>query len=131
MLIPRSPTRTTRSLQDSNSSGVATLATRTSRIKSLSALWPLMRDPRIPFWAKAAIPAAAAAYVISPVDFIPDFLIGVGQLDDIGVILLAATATAAFLQRFFGNQPQPEPARAQTSDAEYPGNIYDTRYRVK
>ena len=107
------------------------MATRTSRIKSLSALWPLMRDPRIPFWAKAAIPAAAAAYVISPVDLIPDFLIGVGQLDDIGVILLAATATAAFLQKFFGNQPQPEPARARTSDAEYPGNIYDTRYRVK
>ena len=107
------------------------MATRITRFKSLSALWPLMRDPRIPFWAKAAIPAAAAAYVISPVDLIPDFLIGVGQLDDIGIILLAATATAAFLQKFFGNQPKPELARARISDAERAGHVYDTTYRVK
>jgi uncharacterized membrane protein YkvA (DUF1232 family) len=88
--------------------------TRTTRMKSLTALWPLMRDPKIPFWAKAAIPAIAAAYVISPVDLIPDFLLGAGQIDDIGVILVAATASVAFLQKFFANQePEPEPARAR------------------
>ena len=107
------------------------MATRTTRFKSLGALWPLMRDPRIPFWAKAAIPAVAAAYVISPVDLIPDFLIGVGQLDDIGVMLLAATATVAFLQKFFANQPEPEPVRVRTDGPERDGPIYDTSYRVK
>jgi uncharacterized membrane protein YkvA (DUF1232 family) len=91
-----------------------------------------MRDPRIPFWAKAAIPAAAAAYVISPVDVIPDFLVGIGQLDDIGVILLAATATVAFLQKFFANQqPEPEPARVRTTESEAGGPYYDANYRVK
>lgn len=108
------------------------VGTRTTRFKSLGALWPLMRDPRIPFWAKAAIPAVAAAYVISPVDLIPDFLIGAGQLDDIGVMLLAASATAAFLQKFFANQqPEPEPARAQTTEPSSTGPIYDASYRVK
>ena len=108
------------------------MSTRTSRAKNLGALWPLMRDPRIPFWAKAAIPAVAAAYVISPVDLIPDFLVGFGQLDDIGVMLLAASATVAFLQKFFANQqPEPEPVRVRTNDPERDGPIYDTSYRVK
>jgi uncharacterized membrane protein YkvA (DUF1232 family) len=108
------------------------LSTRTTRFKSLGQLWPLMRDPRIPFWAKAAIPAIAAAYVISPVDVIPDFLLGAGQIDDIGVILLAASATVAFLQKFFANQqPEPEPARVRTDESSSAGPIYDASYRVK
>lgn len=91
-----------------------------------------MRDPKIPFWAKAAIPAVAAAYVISPVDLIPDFLVGVGQLDDIGVILLAATGMVAILQKYFVNQqPEPEPVRVRTTDRSASGPIYDANYRVK
>jgi len=106
--------------------------TRTTRLKSMTALFPLMRDPKIPFWAKAAIPAIAAAYVISPVDIIPDFLLGVGQIDDIGVILLAASASVAFLQKFFGNQqPEPEPARARRAEPENASTIYEANYRVK
>lgn len=95
-------------------------------------LWPLMRDPRIPFWAKAAIPAAAAAYVISPVDFIPDFLVGAGQLDDIGVMLLAASATVAFLQKFFASQqPEPQPAYVRNDDIQSANDVYEASYRVK
>lgn len=108
------------------------MSTRTTRLKDLAALWPLMRDPKIPFWAKAAIPAIAAAYVISPVDLIPDFLVGVGQLDDVGVMLLAATATVAVLQKFFASQqPEPEPVRVRTTDDPGSGPIYDTTFRVK
>lgn len=108
------------------------MKTRTTRLKSMTALWPLMRDPKIPFWAKAAIPAVAAAYVISPVDLIPDFLLGAGQIDDIGVILLAATASVAFLQKFFAAQdPEPEPARARSSEPQNASNIYEAKYRVK
>lgn len=108
------------------------MKTRTTRLKSMAALWPLMRDPKIPFWAKAAIPAIAAAYVISPVDLIPDFLLGVGQIDDIGVILLAATASVAFLQRFFANQEaEPEPARVRTDEPRNSTGIFEADYWVK
>ncbi len=108
------------------------MKTRTSRLQSLTALLPLMRDPSIPFWAKAAIPAVAAAYVISPIDLVPDFLVGVGQIDDIGVILLAASASVAFLQKFFANQePTPEPARAHASEPQNASNVYEANYRVK
>lgn len=50
--------------------------------------WRLMRDPRVPLWTKA-IPVLGIAYVLSPLDFIPDFLIGLGQLDDLGILLLS------------------------------------------
>ncbi len=48
--------------------------------------WQLLRDPRVPLWTKV-IPVAAIAYVLSPLDLIPDFLIGLGQLDDLGIII--------------------------------------------
>lgn len=48
--------------------------------------WALMRDPRVPLWAKA-IPVLGIIYVLSPLDFIPDMLIGLGQLDDLAIVL--------------------------------------------
>jgi len=48
----------------------------------------LLREPRVPAIFKA-VPLLGLAYVISPLDFIPDVLPVVGQLDDLGMILLA------------------------------------------
>jgi len=49
--------------------------------------WRLFWDRRVPLWAKL-IPPAALAYVLSPVDIIPDVALGLGQLDDIAVLLI-------------------------------------------
>lgn len=49
-------------------------------------IWRLLWDRRVPVWAKL-IPAAAVVYILSPVDLIPDLLIGLGQLDDLGILL--------------------------------------------
>lgn len=48
----------------------------------------LMRDPRVPLWSKI-IPVAAVAYVLLPIDFIPDFILIIGQLDDLTVLYTA------------------------------------------
>lgn len=48
----------------------------------------LLQDPRVPTWIKVGVPVLVALYFFSPVDIIPDFLIGPGQLDDLGVLLL-------------------------------------------
>lgn len=50
--------------------------------------WRLMQDDRVPTFLKVAIPLVVAAYFLFPVDLIPDFIPGLGQLDDLGVILL-------------------------------------------
>jgi uncharacterized membrane protein YkvA (DUF1232 family) len=46
----------------------------------------LIKDPRVSTSSKLIV-AGILAYVILPLDFLPDFLIGVGQIDDIAVIL--------------------------------------------
>ena len=48
----------------------------------------LVREPRVSVLAKA-VPLLALAYIISPIDVVPDFLPIVGQLDDLALMLIA------------------------------------------
>lgn len=58
-------------------------------IRSGRLAWRLLLDPRVATLAKIAIPALAIAYVVSPVDLIPDAIPVVGQLDDLAILGLA------------------------------------------
>lgn len=42
------------------------------------------KDPRVPRRVKVEV-GAAAAYLVLPIDLIPDFIPGLGQLDDIAI----------------------------------------------
>ena len=55
----------------------------------------LMRDPRVPARQKAIL-VMMGAYLASPIDIIPDFIPGIGQLDD---LVLAAFALDQILNR--------------------------------
>lgn len=46
------------------------------------------KDPRVPWHAKA-VAGGAVAYVVSPIDLIPDFLGPMGQMDDVYVVTKA------------------------------------------
>jgi uncharacterized membrane protein YkvA (DUF1232 family) len=48
----------------------------------------LVGDPRVPRKSKLIL-GATIVYLVSPIDVVPDFLPGVGQLDDVIVALLA------------------------------------------
>jgi uncharacterized membrane protein YkvA (DUF1232 family) len=50
--------------------------------------WRLWREPRVPFYAKV-VPVLALLYVASPLDLIPDVMPLVGQLDDLGILVLS------------------------------------------
>jgi uncharacterized membrane protein YkvA (DUF1232 family) len=58
----------------------------------------LLNDARVSVLPKLIIPAAAL-YVISPIDLIPDFILGLGQLDDIGIVVLAVAMFIEFCPR--------------------------------
>lgn len=49
------------------------------------ALWIAARDPRVPWYAKV-LAAAVAAYALSPIDLIPDFIPVLGHLDDLLIV---------------------------------------------
>ena len=68
------------------------------------ALWLAARDPRVPWYAKA-IAGAVAAYALSPVDLIPDFIPVIGYLDDLlivplGILLAVKLVPADLLAEF-------------------------------
>lgn len=58
-------------------------------------IWRLTRDPRVPARSKATL-VVLGVYLMSPVDVIPDFIPGLGQLDD---IVIAAFALDSILNR--------------------------------
>ena len=62
----------------------------------LGGLWQQLRlvqklflDPEVPIYLKA-LPIAAVVYLLFPFDFIPDVIPGLGQLDDITILVLGA-----------------------------------------
>jgi uncharacterized membrane protein YkvA (DUF1232 family) len=71
-------------------------------------VWGIMRDPRTPIGLKGML-AAALAYVVLPVDLIPDAIPIVGQADDLTVLLLV-------LDLFIQNAP-PEVREEHTTRA--------------
>ncbi len=59
-----------------------------TRILSFIRAYPkLIADPQVPAKAKY-LPLLAILYLIVPIDLIPDFFLILGQLDDIGIILI-------------------------------------------
>lgn len=56
----------------------------------LKLVWLLFKDHRVSVWTKLVVPLSLI-YLVSPIDFVPDVLLGLGQLDDLGVILLGMT----------------------------------------
>ncbi len=55
--------------------------------RDVVALWLAVRDPRVPWYAKA-VAAAVAVYALSPIDLIPDFVPVLGYLDDLVIVPL-------------------------------------------
>ena len=49
----------------------------------------LMRDPEVPFYLKL-IPFIGVVYLLFPFDFVPDMLVGLGQLDDLTILLIGS-----------------------------------------
>jgi uncharacterized membrane protein YkvA (DUF1232 family) len=47
----------------------------------------LLGDRRVPIWPKLIIPATIA-YIVSPIDLLMDPMLGLGQLDDVAVLLI-------------------------------------------
>lgn len=115
----------------------------------------LMRDARVAAWAKLLVPVMTVAYFFWPIDVIPDFFIGIGQIDDLGVIGLSLVIATRLLPKLApdavvaehlsdmagapraggsasaGSSQPPSGSRPRaTAQNEPQGDVIDASYRV-
>ena len=85
----------------------------------------MMLNSRVPFKYKL-LPILAILYVVSPFDFLPDFIPMIGWADDLLVLILAIFAFIGLSQKktLRGSSEDGKPRENKSS------NIYDGEYRV-
>lgn len=75
------------------------LDTWANRIKrDVVVVYLAARDPRVPWYARA-MAALVAAYAVSPIDLIPDFIPVLGYLDDAILLPLGIAAVVRMVPR--------------------------------
>ncbi|MFQ5614355.1 MAG: YkvA family protein [Anaerolineae bacterium] len=57
--------------------------------RNLQLIWRLFASPQVPVWIKS-IPPLTILYLLFPVDLLPDIFPGLGQMDDLAILLLGA-----------------------------------------
>lgn len=85
--------------------------------RDVIALWLAARDPRVPWYAKA-VAGMVAAYALSPIDLIPDFIPVLGYLDDVLIVPVGILVAVRLI-------PDPVLAdlRAKAADQRRPTSI--------
>ena len=78
--------------------------------RDIVTLWLAARDPRVPWHAKA-VAGAVAAYALSPIDLIPDFIPILGYLDDLLIVPLGIMLAIRLVPAEVMNELRTEAAR--------------------
>ncbi|MGC9360393.1 MAG: YkvA family protein [Anaerolineae bacterium] len=88
----------------------------------LATAWRLFVDPRVPLWAKA-LPVSALVYVLWPMDVLADVIPGLGQLDDLTILVLA-------IEAFIRLCPDDLWPTTDVSEREAPDDAVEGSYQV-
>ena len=93
--------------------------------KNLVAAWNALRDPQVALWKKA-IPALCVAYLIWPLDLIADPILGLGQIDDLALIIAGLQLFVHLAQT---DAPQ-QVSTHQEKDTSQGVETIDANYRI-
>lgn len=102
----------------------------------------LFVDGRVPTVYKVLLPLLVLGYFIFPIDLLPDFIPGLGQLDDLAIILvairlfvmLAPEDVVTQYRDHTGAGDMPTSAAGGSADwtqTNGTGNVVDATYRIK
>ncbi len=96
--------------------------------------WKLFRDPRVSKATKVLIPGIAVAYLLLPIDVIPDFIPVIGQLDDLAIIALAIKffidMSPSWLVQYYRDELAGNPSTATEPKSKKGEKTVDGDYRV-
>ena len=99
--------------------------------KQVRLAYRLLRDERVPVVAKLVLPAALV-YLASPIDLIPDLIPLLGQVDDIGLLILSLVAFIRLCPRHLVDEHEAEldgqPAEPRSRQRARPDEPVDVRY---
>lgn len=90
-------------------------------------VWRLLTDRDVPTWVKL-IPPLALLYLIFPIDLVPDPVLGLGQLDDLAIILLGLKLFIEMSPRSVVQRHRDDIAGSMPPEPE--GEVVDASYRV-
>jgi len=86
----------------------------------LVALWIAGRDPRVPWYAKA-LAILVAAYALSPLDLIPDFIPVLGYVDDLIIVPLGIVLVVRLIPEPLMREFRLEAVKRQERPKSYSG----------
>lgn len=98
-------------------------------IASLRLAWRLFKDRRVPIWLKG-IPILALAYLLWPLDFLNDLAPGLGQIDDLTLLLMSlvlfiSLCPAQLVAEYQGQGSAPSPIEESSDE-----RVIETTFRV-
>lgn len=107
-----------------------------SLVNRLRLTWRLMMDGRVPIFLKV-IPFAPIAYLLWPIDVLPDLFPFLGQLDDLGMFIVGMEAFIALAPRQVVQEHQaeleagsaPGSSSRQTGARRNPDDVVDGEWR--
>ncbi len=85
----------------------------------------LLADSRVPLLLKLALPGLAVLYLFFPIDILPDIIPGLGQLDDVAVVILLLRLFVQAAPSFAVND-----ARGSVSGDDHDGLTVDGEWSV-
>ena len=86
--------------------------------RDLLAAARLWVDPKVPVYLKL-IPVLVMAYIVSPVDLLPDVMLGLGLVDDLAVLLMGLRIFADLAASARARQPRPQPGTRAMVEGSY------------
>ena len=101
----------------------------TNLFKQLKLVWLLFRDNRVSLLAKLVLPLSLL-YLVSPIDILPDVIVGLGQLDDLGVLLLGMALFIRLCPPRLVDQYRNQLDYGDQEDYDDKDETVDTTYRI-
>ena len=96
-------------------------------LRELGLIWRLMVSRQVSSWTKL-VPLAIVLYIISPIDLIPDPLLGLGQIDDVALLLLGSQLFIALCPRDVVQRLRQGQSARAAPDAD--ADVVEGTYRV-